>query len=479
MKMKQKFIHRIIFVIITIFVFISCREKQNEPVSSPTFIADEALIIPSSTENPTVINPENIDQTQVTIGSNLQIEFWHPWSGKMAEIIAELTEEYNTENPYLNEIISKSHADQDILIEDITELFEIGGDIPELLVSSSQSLQTWYSNGYSIREINGLLQLFEKEYPQKGIPQAFPIFWNVDLANNERIGIPAYESGQFLFYNQTWSEELGFDGYPQTTEDFREQVCLAEQTNRFDQGIENNGTGGWLYSTDSLSLLAWLRAFGGGELTNSRSQPILSEAKNIEAFQFLYDLYIEDCAWTGKQQLPYGYFSSRYALLYSGQMEDMIRQLQIDELSGNTDIWKMIPYPSPSDKPILMVRGLSFAFTSKNDERVHAALDFVSWLLQPENQVEIIEEKGVFPMSSDVIAAVNTDLGMYSIWFDSLQYLPFAQPEPSFMEWYVMEKVLEDVGWQLIQFTMQPENIEGILTEAEDLLGEIKETIEE
>ena len=42
-----------------------------------------------------------------------------------------------------------------------------------------------------------------------------------------------------------------------------------------------------------------------------------------------------------------------------------------------------------------------------------------------------------------------------------------------------MEKVLEDVGWQLIQFTMQPENIEGILTEAEDLLGEIKETIEE
>jgi ABC-type glycerol-3-phosphate transport system substrate-binding protein len=478
MKMKLKYFFRTIFIFITILVFISCQEKQFEPIPFPTSTAVDALIIPSSTENPAFINPENVDQTQGKIGSNLRIEFWHPWSGKMAEIITELVEAYNTKNPYLNEIISKSHSDLDTLFEDITELYEIGDAVPELIVSSSQSLQTWYSNGFSIREIDGLLQEFEKKYPEKDFPQIFPIFWNVDLYNSERIGIPVYESGQFLFYNQTWGEELGFNGYPQNTEDFREQACLAEQTNRFDLEIENNGTGGWLYSADSLSLLAWLKAYGGGELTNSRSQPILSEPKNIEAFQFLYDMYEEDCAWTGKQQLPHGYFSSRYALFYSGKMEDMMLQLKIDESNGNTDKWKMIPYPSPSDRPIVIVRGLSFAFTSEDDERAHAALDFVFWLLQPENQAVIIEETGVFPLTSDVIDMVDNDLDMFPIWLDSLQYLPYAQPEPKIKEWYAMEKVLEDAGWQLIQFTMQPERIGDIFTEAEKILEKRKEESE-
>jgi multiple sugar transport system substrate-binding protein len=478
MKMKQKRIHRIITFIISIVIIISCQDSQYEILPSSTLDTIDDLIEQTSTENPSVLDSEKNDQVQTTIGKGLQIEFWHPWSGDMAEIINKLAAEYNSENPWSNEIQSKSHADQDILIEDITELFQTDEDVPDLVVSSSQSLQTWYSNGYSIRELDGLLQLLEKEDSKNGIPEIFPVFWNVDDVNGKKIGIPAYESGQFLFYNQTWGEELGFDTHPQSTGDFREQTCLAEKTNRFDEEIENNGTGGWIYSLDSLSLLSWLRAFGGGELVNSRFQPILSEPENIEALQYLYDIYLEDCAWSGKQQLPYSYFLRRNALLYSGQMEDIIRQLQIDYPIERMDIWKLIPYPSPSGKPILMVKGLSFAFTSEDNERVTAALDFVRWVLQPEQQVEIIEDTGAFPLSNDVIERIDTDLAMFPIWFDSLQYLPYAQPEPSFEDWYVMEKVLEDVGWQLIQFTMQPENIGDILTEAEDILGEVKETID-
>ena len=63
---------------------------------------------------------------------------------------------------------------------------------------------------------------------------------------------------------------------------------------------------------------------------------------------------------------------------------------------------------------------------------------------------------------------------MYTVWKESLQYLPFAQTEPSFKEWYVLEKILEDVGWQLIQYTMRSEDIVTILENAEVMVREIE-----
>ena len=215
--------------------------------------------------------------------------------------------------------------------------------------------------------------------------------------------------------------------------------------------------------------------FNGGQLINDRLQPILAEEENINAMQFLYDLYNADCAWIGKQPSPYTYFSNRFALLYSGQMEDILWQLQIDTNNGNTDDWKLIPYPSSEGKPVVMVKGLSFAVTTDDDAQAMAALDFVRWMLKPENQQTIIEKMGVFPLSSETISLVDQNSSMFPIWQDSLQFLPYAQPEPVFTDWSVMEKVFEDIGWQLTQFTMQPGKIESMLSDAEKIIGEIKQ----
>ena len=462
-------------LIFSVFTIVSCQTIPIGATSTPSAISPEEQKTLTISKNGSDLGSGNSVQDTYLIEGNIEIEFWHPWVGEMAEIIDELVFQYNSENPWSNKIISRSRADQDVLIEDLSMLFMNGEKIPDLIVSSSQSLRTWYSDGYSIRDLDGFLRKLEEENRDGGIAQIFPVFWNVDMVNGKRIGIPAYQSGQFLFYNQTWGEELGFLDPPQNIEEFSDQTCLAERTNRFDNDIENDGLGGWIYSRNGLTLLAWLRAFDGGGLVNSRSQPILAEPENVEALRFLYDLYLNGCAWKANQQQPYTYFSKRFALIYSGRMEDMIRQFQVDETTGNMDNWILIPYPSSIDKPVVIVKGLSFALTSEDDARAIAALDFVSWLLLPENQAIIIEKTGVFPLSNETIELVKNDLSMYPVWRDSLQYLPYAQPEPVFEEWYAMEKVLEDVGWQLIQFTIQPEKIESILSDAEIILREIKE----
>jgi ABC-type glycerol-3-phosphate transport system substrate-binding protein len=155
-------------------------------------------------------------------------------------------------------------------------------------------------------------------------------------------------------------------------------------------------------------------------------------------------------------------------------MEDIIKQIKSDNANGNTDTWIVIPYPSTFGKPIVMVEGLSYAIITENEERSIAAWEFIKWMLTPENQVMFVEKTGTFPLSSEVIEQVDVEAEIYAIWKDSLQYLPYAQAEPSFREWYVIEKVLEDVGWDLIQYTMQAEDIQAILVDAEAMVGEFE-----
>ena len=474
MRMKpMPVISKIIFVYCILFM-VSCQPTGENNLATPSPTPADYQTASNQTTNEAIQEDSYGDLLSEEIPLGLELEFWHPWAGETAEMVEGLVDNFNRENPWSITINSISRADQDVLVENLTEAFINKGQIPDLIVSNSQSLQAWYAEGYSIKEMDPFIRFDSESSAKKTLPEILPIFWNVDVVDDERIGIPAYQSGQFLFYNQTWGNELGFEDFPRTIETFSEQACAAAKSNLYDAIKENNGTGGWIYSNESLSLLSWLRVFGGGELINSRSQPILTQPENINALTFLFDLYLDDCAWTGKEPQPYAYFSNRFALFYSGQMEDIIKQIKCDNTNENTDKWVLIPYPSTFGKPAVMVEGLSYAITTENEEGLIAAWEFIKWMLTPENQAVFIEKTGTFPLSREVIEQVDVKAEMYAIWKDSLQYLPYAQAEPSFREWYIIEKILEDVGWQLTQYTMRSENIQAILADAEVMVGEFE-----
>lgn len=466
-KMKPTFvISKIIFIVCALLIG-SCQPVGEKISNTPSPTSSNNQASPDQINYEEIQEDSNGDLLSEKIPHGLKIEFWHPWAGETAEIVEELIDNFNQENAWSITINSISHADKDVFVEDFTEAFINKEQMPDLIVSTSQSLRTWYSEGYPIKEMDLFIRLDNEGSTEVTLPEIFPAFWNIDVVDEKRFGVPAYQSGQFIFYNQTWGYEMGFEDFPGTIEAFSEQACAAAKSNLYDTITENNGTGGWIFNSESLSLLSWLRVFGGGDLINSRSQPIFTQPENVSAFTFLYDLYMDDCAWTGRISEPYSYFSNRMAIFYSGQMEDIIKQINFDDESENNDTWILIPYPSAFGKPIVMVKGLSYAIITENEERSIAAWEFIKWMLAPENQALFVEKTGTFPLSAEVIERMDVEAEIYPIWKDSLQYLPYAQAEPSYRAWYVIEKVLEDVGWQLTQYTMRSENIQTILSDAE------------
>ena len=49
--------------------------------------------------------------------------------------------------------------------------------------------------------------------------------------DNMRLGFPPNRSMEMMYYNQTWLEELGFDGPPTTPEEFKEMACAGAEAN--------------------------------------------------------------------------------------------------------------------------------------------------------------------------------------------------------------------------------------------------------
>ncbi len=95
------------------------------------------------------------------------------------------------------------------------------------------------------------------------------------------------------------------------------------KANVADGAPENDGTGGWILSTDPLVLESWRLAFGGEALPTQESQTyIFDTPASVAAFTFLKTLIDENCAWTALNPAPYPYFAQR-SLFYSGSLLDL------------------------------------------------------------------------------------------------------------------------------------------------------------
>src|SRR5690606_31286647 len=126
--------------------------------------------------------------------------------------------------------------------------------------------------------------------------------------DNQRLGFPPNRSMEVMYYNQTWLEELGFDGPPTTPEEFREQACAARDA----------GSGGFILRDDASAVAAWTYAFGGDVLDEAGTGYNYAGDGTIQSMAFLKDLYDDGCAFFFTEGFPNPEFAARRALFTMG-----------------------------------------------------------------------------------------------------------------------------------------------------------------
>jgi multiple sugar transport system substrate-binding protein len=416
--------------------------------STGSFSTPTPAFTPTSTPTPTPAI--EVDPAQLR---GIQLQFGHAFTGPAEVEMTSLVEQFNAANEWGITVTQVPYADYLTLFDSVSAALQDGSP-PDVAASLPEQLLAWDASLVDLAPYAG--------DPAWGMAAGqwqaiLPAFKAQDEVNGKRLGMPAGRSARFLFYNQSWGSELGFDAPPQTADEFKQQACAANASFRQDDDPRDDGYGGWILDTDWQTTYSWLLAFGGGAVDGSdytfRTDP------NLSALQFLKGLYDEACAWLSTEPNPFESFARRSALFISGNMQEMPLLEETMSRIGNADDWTVIPFPGV-DGGTLVAYGPSYGVFDSTPEKQLAAWLFIRYLLAPENQAPWQQANGWFPLAEgDPSTAASPR------WQAVLAAMPSIRGVPQLASWRTVKYVLEDGAWRIFRTDVSLEQIPAVLDE--------------
>lgn len=323
--------------------------------------------LPTATPVPAYLSvrPEDLD--------GLKIHVWHGFRDQVQAVFDAFVDAFNDENAF-GIVVSADSMISDVNLSDRVLGGGEDGGHPNLIFSTADYFRFWSGEGVLFAPLDDYFA-----HPQYGLsPERIRAIDARIPVPGKRTVFPLWYTPYFLFYNDTWGQQLGFSGPPETFEAFAEQSCAAYQARMDDEDRENNGTGGWIISSAPGTAVSWLSAFEAGKIDFSDLSAAAPGEAFLKAVSALRKLFDDGCVWQSRLSEPYAYFADHEALFYSGTAADLpFQRIAFAESETNgADDWRLIPYPG-----IYGVRNEVFAETFSVGIVVQSAVEqFASWL---------------------------------------------------------------------------------------------------
>lgn len=424
--------------------------RPAESTATPTAIAT-----PSSTPQPTI----SIESADLR---GLHIEVWHAFTGETARLFEEQVALFNAYNEWGITVSATAYRDY-LSLEEALQAVQGNERLPALVVALPEQGLAWQAAGLTV-ELTPYLHdprygLTEEEWAD------FPSVYFLGS------GFPAQRSARFLFYNQTWAQELGFAAPPQTPADFRQQACAANAAFRADRDVKNDGFGGWMVDTHWQTIYTWLLAFGS-EVSAEGAYTFRTDP-NLAAFTFLKQLFDDVCAWLSTANVPYQPFAERKALFLTADLTEVPAIAAVMGQSNPEDVWTPLPFPG-QEKPVLAVYGPDYILLRSEERQQLAAWLFVRWIVAPERQAIWTEQTGTLPLRLSLTQLLQDYRSASPAWAQAVAYLPAAHPTPSLASWLHVRLLLADgarfifqTGWPVEKLPFVLDTIQTMAEEME------------
>ena len=437
---------------------------------------------PTASSTPTKSPPATLQPTSaITIRPEelrgALIRFWHPWSGGLGQVTERLVQEFNLTNSWGILVTAVPFPGYDALEKSLESSFQTA-EAPQASSGFLHQLLAWDKN-HSILD----LQPYVND-PQWGLTSTeqadfYPLFWNQDMLDGRRLGLPAFRSGRLLLYNQSWAKELGFDQPPANPDQFMQQACAASSANQSDKLPDNDATGGWIISTDYSAMLGWIYAFGGEVLKSP--EPGLSQSvyqfdtpQNEETFTFLRAAYQNSCAWLTESGYLENEFARRLGLFASASVLDLPYQEEAFRTANNPDQWTVLAFPSPELRPAFDVYGPSYVLLPASAQQQLAAWLFIRWLAAPQQHARLVEASGGLPVRRAELDYLKTYSGSHPQWMEAVKLNPSARSEPPFHSWGRVRWALGDAATQLFRSYFTIDQVPTLLSYLDAFVTELQ-----
>ena len=427
-------------------------EQTNGDVLSKrtATVSPKSTLIPKATprlESTLDIEPEGLE--------GVEIQYLHAWSGEAGELTNELVQSFNNSNQWGITVEATAAANYNDIYDQVM-LASDEGNTPNLVVAYDYQALNWDAEHEILVDLSTYVDDPAWGWSADEQSDFIPILWQQAAYEDRRIGIPAQANGQMLYYNTTWAQELGFRSPPSTVEQFKRQACAAANANQEDNIPDNNGTGGWIISTDYSTVMGWLEAFGSS-ITRSDGKGYRFNTPQVEdALGYLRGLYEDGCAWLTDNQVAEDDFANRRGLFAAGSTTGIPYQQAALQAAGSSDEWTVIPFPSAAGHPAIDVYGPSYVVLKSTPEEQLASWLFAKWLLSPENQARWVQATTSYPIRESAVENIDESGPLPAQWEAAVGLLDVGFPEPKYRSWDKVRWAVSDATTQLFRwyFTM-------------------------
>ncbi len=425
------------------------------PTRTPTPLPPTATPVPTS-EPTLVVDLEALRGKEVKIA--------YPWIMNQNRF-NQLIDDFNLTNKWgiqavgesfggdddLSEALRQGHLDADILIGRTYDLLDPQSQVSYLELNEYINDPTW-----------GALDAYRQDSP-------FEAFAPKPNEVEPRYLLPlAFDAG-LIYYRTAWARELGLEGVPLAWDDFVSQMQAGLLANLNDNIYANNGTGGLLLSKSVLSAQSWYAAYGGTYSQENQVLQLQEEALD-SSFQALKQAFADDSSWVGLDPTPYQYFVDKYALAYEGTLSELNQQTYFLAEKRTGLNWETLPYPTPDEKGSIALESTSVAINAADAETILASWFFVRWLLQPTQQVRLVDLNGLWPATGHPTQVAADYAAFHPAWASALKEGVHLTLAPESASWGINRYVLQDAYLRV--YGLEPEYFSSIIEVLQKTLAE-------
>jgi multiple sugar transport system substrate-binding protein/sn-glycerol 3-phosphate transport system substrate-binding protein len=472
-------------------------EPTEEPMEEPT----EEAMEEEPTEEPMEEEPteEPMEETGVSASmmgidectvaedgpfagvdpSGQSVVWWHNHSGSREEQLAVLVEQFNESNACGITVEALNQGSYDDIRNQVNASIS-AGDLPAALVVGYQNDQAFYQLNNALVDLEPYLQDAHWGLGAEDQSDFYASFFDQSihpLFDNQRLGFPPNRSMEVLFYNQTWLEELGFDGPPATPEEFQEMACAGAEAN-------GDGTGGYILREDASAVAAWTYAFGGDVLNEEGSGYVYDGDATVQSMAFLKALYDDGCAYLFTEGFPNPEFAARRAIFAQGSSSGIPFYAgdvaTISEEEGREpDEWGVAAIPHTTAEPVQNIYGGDIMITNTTPEQQLAGWIFVKWFTLPDIQAEWDVISGYFPTRLGATEFLEGYVDENPQWGQAIELLPYSYYEPQLISYTGVRDAAQAAFNEIMQLPAgaSEEDIRAILTNLTEVANEQQEEL--
>ena len=363
---------------------------------------------------------ENLDPSGQTV------VYWYQHTRSREELMLSMIDEFNRTNEWGITVQGESQGGYNDLYKNIIAGIP-ANQLPSMAVAYQNQAAT-YAGQDVLVALDPYVESEKWGYTQDELDDFFPIALAADYLPQfeARYGWPPYKSMEVMYYNEDWLAELGYDGPPETWDEFREMACKAVEQPFSGATVEGPGLG-YVYSVDASRFATFVFSRGGNIINEDGTAYVFSGAEGVDALTFLQGMVNDGCAI--EQTEKYGdqsdFGAGRSIFTISSISGLPYYKSVVDEGAGFN--WSVNPPPHTTDKPRLNIYGASQSIFVSSPEEQLAAWLFIRWMSEPEQQATWASGTGYFPTrqaAADLLADYFAEHPIYkkAFTFMSMDY---------------------------------------------------------